>query len=182
MEEELKPTGKIDVFVHTASDIPEGAKKIVSVKNRPYTFGAFGLIALLVFFIAVPKYWIAYLVTAIAIIAVVMLVKDIPVLDIYEGFLVCHSKDDPDKLCIIADDELIYWSVIQEYSSIVQLFFNDRSNIDNALCVNLHSINSYKVISALEKHYLEKSLSEIRKGVERKNRQKRRAERKKKGK
>ena len=127
----------------------------------------FGILALVVLIFMMPQYWIALSLAIVGCVVVFFLSKNEPVLDIYEGFMVCHKKGDPDRVCIIPDEHLIYWQLVPGNTSVIQIYFADETNAENALCVTIHTINIYQASNALDRYRREKALVEIRRAADR---------------
>ena len=143
-------------------------KRLESIKNRPLAYTGLSIFALTVFLVAAPQYWIALTIAIAFCIVVFLLVKNDPILDIYEEFIVCHKKEEPNKVCVIPNGHIIYWQVAPDNTSVVQIYFVDEHNADNALCVTIRAINSYQVSNALEHYHRDKALTEIRRNADRK--------------
>jgi hypothetical protein len=167
-DEELQVIDERDIYTSTVADIPADAKLLESVKNRPIAYVGLGILALVVFIIMAPQYWIALVIAIIACIAVLFLSNNEPVLDIYEGFIVVHKKDEPEKLCIIPDEHLIYWQLVSSNTSLIQIVFVDETDPENALSAVVHTINMYQASNALDRYHREKAIVEIRREQSRK--------------
>ena len=167
-DEELQVIDERDIYTRTAADIPADAKLLESVKNRPIAYVGFGVLALAIFIVMAPQYWIVLTLTIIACIVVFFLAKNEAVLDIYEGFLVVHKKGDTDKLCIIPNEHLIYWQLVASNTSLIQIVFADETDPENALSVMVHTINMYQASNALDRYYREKAIVEIQREQSRK--------------
>ena len=165
--EELQVLAERDAYDKSVADVPAGAKLLESVKNRPIAYVGFGILALAIFIFMAPQYWIALSIAILACVVVFFLSKNEPVLDIYEGFMVCHKKGDPDRMCIIPDEHLIYWQLVPGNTSVIQIYFADETDAENALCVTIHTINSYQASNALDRYHREKALVEIRRAADR---------------
>lgn len=165
-----------NVFTSTEADIPAGARKLATVGNRPYAYGVIALVALGVFAVMFPQFWIALAVMAVVAVGLTLLAKNDPVIDVYDGFMVCHKSQQPEKLCIIPNDRIHYWKVVEAYSSIIQVFYEDPE-IMHAFdgleglegqqplrCANVHSLNAYRVEALLKKFYFKKELAEVQRG------------------
>ena len=114
------------------------------------------------FFALVPQYRIGLGIAIVLCIVVAVFIDNHPVLDIYDGFIVCYKGDDPERICIIPAEHLIYWSVASGNTSVVQVFFEDMDDSEQALCANVHTINSYQASNALDRYFHEKSYAEIK--------------------
>lgn len=166
-EEQLQVIGEKDIYVKSMADVPKDAKLLESVRNRPIAYVGFGILALVVFILMAPQYWIGLTLAIVACIVIFFLSKNDPVLDIYQGFMVCHKKGEPDRVCIIPDERLIYWQLVPGNTSVIQIYFEDESDAENALCATVHTINSYQASNALDRYHREKALVEIRRGIDR---------------
>lgn len=173
---ELQVLGERDIYDQTTDDVPKDAKRLESVRNRPVAYVAFGILALVVFIVMAPQYWIGLTIAIILCLVVFFLSKNEPVLDIYEGFMVCHKKGDPDRVCIIPDERLIYWQLVSGNTSVIQIYFADATDPEKALCATVHTINSFQASNALDHFHREKALVEIRRAVDRSKRLIRRRE------
>ena len=169
-EEELQVLGERDIYTQSVSDIPADAKCLEKVRNRPRAYVFFGILALAIFIIMAPQYWIVLSIVIALCIVVFFLSKNEPVLDIYEDFLVCYKHGDPQKVCIIPNDKIIYWQLVSGNTSVIQILFEDDEDAENALCATIHTINSFQASNALDRFYREKALVEIRREVSRKKR------------
>ena len=168
--DELQVIGEKDIYVQSVEDIPQGAKLLESVKNRPIAYVGFGILALVVLIFMMPQYWIALSLAIVGCVVVFFLSKNEPVLDIYEGFMVCHKKGDPNRVCIIPNEHLIYWQLVPGNTSVIQIYFADQTDAENALCATVHTINSYQASNALDKYHRDKAIVEIRRSVDREKR------------
>lgn len=167
-----------NVFTSSEADIPAGARKLDTVRNRPYTYGIIALVALGVLAVMFPQFWIALAITAAVAVALTFFAKNDPVIDVYEGFMVCHKSQQPEKVCIIPNERIHYWKVVEAYSSIIQVYFEDPELMhafdgleglegqQPLRCANVHSLNAFRVEALLKKHYAKKELSEVRRGDE----------------
>lgn len=167
-EEELEVIGERDIYTQTVADIPKDAKLLESIRNRPRAYVLLGVIALGIFIAMAPQYWIALSIAIVLCIVVFFLSPNEPVLDIYEGFVVCYKRGDTEKVCIIPEDEIIFWQLVSGNTSISQIHFVDKTDPENALCATIHTINSFQVTNALDHYFRDKSIVEIRREVSRK--------------
>ena len=140
------------------------------MRNRPRAYVCFGILALAIFIAMAPQYWIALSLAIVGCIVIYLMTKNEPVLEIYDGFMVCHKRGEPDKVCIIPDEQLIYWQLVAGNTSVIQVYFEDEDDPENALCALIHTINSFQASNALDHYHREKALVEIRREASRKKR------------
>ena len=169
-DEELQVIEERDIYDKTVADIPADAKLLEAVRNRPRAYVFFGILALAIFIAMAPQYWIALSLAIVGCIAIFLMTKNEPVLEIYDGFMVCHKRGEPDKVCIIPDEQLIYWQLVAGNTSVIQVYFEDEDDPENALCALIHTINSFQASNALDHYHREKALVEIRREASRKKR------------
>ena len=169
-DEELQVIEERDIYNKSVDDIPSGVKCLERIKNRPIYYVGFGILALVIFIFMMPQYWIALSLAIVGCIVIFLITKNEPVLDIYDGFMVCHKRGEPDKVCIIPDEQLIYWQLVAGNTSVIQVYFEDGDDPENALCAIIHTINSFQASNALDHYHREKALVEIRREASRKKR------------
>ena len=117
-DEELQVIEERDIYDKTVADIPADAKLLEAVRNRPRAYVCFGILALAIFIAMAPQYWIALSLAIVGCIAIYLMTKNEPVLEIYDGFMVCHKRGEPDRVCIIPDEQLIYWQLVAGNTSV----------------------------------------------------------------
>ena len=167
-DEELQIIEERDIYDKSVGDIPSGVKCLERIKNRPIYYVGFGILALVIFIIMMPQYWIALSLAIVGCIAIFLITKNEPVLDIYDGFLVCYKRGEPEKVCIIPNDEIIYWQLIAGNTSVIQIMFEDKNDPENALCAMIHTINSFQASNALDHFLRDKAVVELRREASRK--------------
>lgn len=170
VDEVLQVIDERDIYDKTVDDIPADAKRLELVRNRPRAYVFLGIISLAVFIAAAPQYWIVLSLLIVGCLVLFFIAKNEPVLAIYDGFLVCYKRGEPDKVCIIPNDHIIYWQLESGNTSVTQIYFIDETDEDNALCAMIHTLNSFQVSNALDHYYREKALVEIRREVSRRKR------------
>lgn len=170
-----------DVFVNTLADVPAGARPIAKVRNRPYTYFIFGMVALAVIayvcWMVRPGYLIGVGIIAALVVGLTFFIDNRPVIDIYEDFVVVYKERDPEKVCIIPNERILYWTVVQQYTSVVEIFIKDEVDPEKTVCVPIHSLNTYKVSGLLDHHMRDKALVEIQREMDRRKREQARRER-----
>ncbi len=162
---------QVDLFSSSVSDIPEGTKLLKRVGNRPYPFMSIALVGVLILGLFMYRYWFVFVAIAVALVVLTCLTRNVPVIGIYEGLLVCHRTDNSDAICIIPNERIVAWNTVSTYDALTQVYFvgsdeksdelPDLSEVE-LLCINIHSINAYGLQSALKQYYFEKSMTEIR--------------------
>ena len=140
------------IFTDTPNDIPANAVCKKAIKNRPYIM----LILMLAFFVIgaiyLPEIRIMCIIFAIiVIIGGLFIMKDTPVIEFYDGFVVLHEPKDPDKIAIVPDEKLMNWNI--ESNHINNIYFEIDNGTDFPDTAVIVTANYGRVTNALYKYY-----------------------------
>jgi len=157
------------LFDKTTADIPADAVCKSQVRNRPYGTTLFSLAmmgGLLWLALGRSTPLVIVAIVCIVLFTVVLLVTpNYNVFDVYDNFIVAYYHDDPTRIRIIPNDQLIVWDVHNDSGAYVQFLQGDRDKPDDATnqtVITLSTVNYTHASSVLNHFYGERFVNQYK--------------------
>ena len=148
------------LFDKTPDDIPANAVCKKAIRNRPYVYIAVMLAFIILGAIYLPPIRTICIVTAVLVLVLQFFMKDTPVIEFYDGFVVLHEPRDPNKVAIVPDEKLLNWNI--ESNHVNNIYFEIDTGKEYPETAVVVTANYARVTEALYKYYGDLSKSKQR--------------------